>query len=260
MKRNFIVVIAAVLLFSGCGTYTGSGAYTGSMIGTILGSAVGGLSGGWRGNEVGKIVGLAGGAAVGAAVGAAADKKVAESKERYYEQRRQAYEERANSSYNNNQNYSNNNQQYDGSGYDANGGHDDRIYMDNSSNNSSYSISSYTSGKDLEIRNLQFVGANQSGSITPNTESKVVFEVVNNTNSTIYDVRPSVKETTGNKHIYVSPDARVESIPAKGAVRYTAFIKSDKSLKDGSATFSAAVAQGTASAIDTQAVTVSTVR
>jgi len=232
MKKNIILAIAVVMLVSGCGTYTGAGAYTGSMIGSILGSAIGGISGGPRGSDLGTIVGMAGGAAVGAAVGSAADKQ----KTSAYQRRTQSYD---------NQQYQQ--QQYDNSGYDATGSGDDRIYMDNSTSSSYSTAPSY--GTDLEIRNMQFVAANQNGTITPSTENKIVFEVVNNTNNTIYDVRPMVRETTGNRHIFISPDARVESIPAKGAVRYTAIVKSDRSLKNGNVNFSVKVGQGSSSSV-----------
>lgn len=51
-------------------------------------------------------------------------------------------------------------------------------------------------------------------------------------------------ESTGNRHIYISPSIHVESIaPGKG-IRYTAVIKADKKLKNGTSKFALTVLQG----------------
>ena len=75
MKKSSIIALAAVVMMSGCGTYTGSGAYTGASLGSILGSAIGGISGGPRGSDIGTIVGMASGAIVGGAIGQRADQQ-----------------------------------------------------------------------------------------------------------------------------------------------------------------------------------------
>ena len=55
--------------------------------------------------------------------------------------------------------------------------------------------------------------------------------------NTIYGVRPAVVETTHNKHIAVSAPIIIEKIaPGKG-IRYTAMVKADRKLKDGTAHF-----------------------
>ena len=59
MKRTIVYIACAALLLTGCGTYTGSGAFTGAHFGSILGSAIGGISGGHRGSDVGTIIGMA---------------------------------------------------------------------------------------------------------------------------------------------------------------------------------------------------------
>lgn len=67
---------------------------------------------------------------------------------------------------------------------------------------------------------------------------------MNRGDKTVYDVVPTVIEATGNRHIYISPSIHVEKIePGKG-IRYTALIKSDGKLKDGSAKFCASVILG----------------
>ena len=58
------------------------------------------------------------------------------------------------------------------------------------------------------------------------------------------DVVPTVLETTGNKHIYISPNMHVERIdPGKGS-RYTAIITSDNGLRNGAVQFCVSVVQG----------------
>ena len=67
---------------------------------------------------------------------------------------------------------------------------------------------------------------------------------MNNSSAVIYGVLPTVVETSGNKHIHISPSILVESImPGKG-VRYTATVRGDKKLKDGTAVIRVAVRQG----------------
>ena len=67
---------------------------------------------------------------------------------------------------------------------------------------------------------------------------------MNRTDKTLLDVQPTVVETTGNKHIYVSPGIHVERIaPGKG-IRYTALVKADNRLKNGNITIRISVLQG----------------
>lgn len=75
MKKCCILVILSLVLFSGCDTYTGSGAYIGSSIGGVLGSALGGIAGESRGSDIGTIVGMASGAIIGSAMGQAKAKQ-----------------------------------------------------------------------------------------------------------------------------------------------------------------------------------------
>ena len=89
-----------------------------------------------------------------------------------------------------------------------------------------------------------FVDRNGNGVLHAGEEAKVSFEIINNSSAIIYDVKPTVVETTGNKYIHISPSILVESImPGKG-VRYTATVRADKKLKNGNAVFRVAVRQG----------------
>lgn len=261
MGKHFIIGMSALLLLGSCDTYTGSGAYMGSTLGSIFGSAIGGITGGPHGSDVGTLVGMVGGAVAGAAIGQAADQKqqaqrdadIADMRARRAEQ-----QTRSQSTYS----YGNSNSYDTNSGFDANNGGDDRIYDFKSSDYSgNYSAqqpevtmpmqsgveslaSDFKYTPDIEIKNARFVDDNQNGKIERGEMSKVIFEVYNRGKQTLYDIVPTVVETSGNRHIAISPNMHVESIqPGKG-IRYTALVKADDRLKDGSAHFCVSVVQG----------------
>lgn len=273
MGKSFIIGMSALLLLGSCDTYTGTGAYMGSTLGSIFGSAIGGIAGGPHGSDVGTIVGMVGGAVAGAAIGQATDQKqqaqreadIADMRGRRAERqaRRQgSYGNDNTYGHGNNYGYDNQGSDYSGSGFDANNGGDDRIYdfkgsdysgnysakqpdvnmpMQSSVDNLAENLK-YT--PDIEIKNARFVDDNQDGKIERGELSKVIFEVYNRGNHTLYDVVPTVVEATGNRHIMISPNMHVESIqPGKG-IRYTALVKADNRLKDGNAQFCVSVVQG----------------
>lgn len=261
MGKSFIIGMSALLLLGSCDTYTGSGIYMGSSLGSIFGSAIGGIAGGPRGSDVGTLVGMVGGAVAGAAIGQAADQKQQAQRDADIADmraRRAERQTRSQSSYT----YDTGTTYDSNSGFDANNGGDDRIYdFKGSDYSGNYSARQpdvtmpmesgveslagdlkYT--PDIEIRNARFVDDNQNGKIERGEMSKVIFEVYNRGNHTLYDVVPTVVETSGNRHIAISPNMHVESIqPGKG-IRYTALVKADKRLKDGDAHFCVSVVQG----------------
>lgn len=265
MGKSFIIGMSALLLLGSCDTYTGTGAYMGSTLGSIFGSAIGGIAGGPHGSDVGTIVGMVGGAVAGAAIGQATDQKQQAQREADIADmraRRAERQARRQGSYGNDNTYGHgNNYGYDNQG-DANNGGDDRIYdfkgsdysgnysakqpdvnmpMQSSVDNLAENLK-YT--PDIEIKNARFVDDNQDGKIERGELSKVIFEVYNRGNHTLYDVVPTVVEATGNRHIMISPNMHVESIqPGKG-IRYTALVKADNRLKDGNAQFCVSVVQG----------------
>lgn len=214
--------MCSMVLLSSCGSYEAAGAYTGSQFGNVLGSAIGGLAGGWRGHEIGSIVGTIGGATIGAAIGSAHDKKV---QRRYDEQAGRAnrrYEKvRATRS--------------DDSGYDPYGRGDDRITLSGESLNSA---------SGLTLSNAAILEGERDGVLRRGETCRVVLEIVNTSDRTIYDVFPLVEEVTGNKHISVSPNLRIESIEPHKAIRYTATMKADQRLRNGEIVVSVGVAQG----------------
>lgn len=258
MKKVFVITMSVAFLLSSCGTYEGSGAYMGASFGSILGSAIGGISDGPRGSDIGTIVGMAGGAIVGSAIGSAKDQKdKQEVHDRYQKVMQRKSQEKAS------QNGTNYQQQgYDDSGFDASMGGDDRLYDFQSSDYTgnytaqepttvmpmSSSVEQLAQGLDyaetIEIRNARIVDVNQNSVINRNEVCKVIFEIYNHGKDPIYDVQPTVVETTGNKHIFISPNMHVECIdPGKG-IRYTAMVKADNRLKDGMARICVSVLQG----------------
>ena len=96
----------------------------------------------------------------------------------------------------------------------------------------------------VEIRNAQFLDADKNGILKAGEECRISFEIMNNSEKPLYDVQPTVLETTGNKHIHISHNLHIESIMPNKGVRYTATLMADSRLKDGQAQIRIAVAQG----------------
>lgn len=277
MKRSIICLVSGTLLLSSCGTYTGSGAATGATFGSILGSAIGGISNGPRGSDIGTIVGMAGGAAVGAAIGAQADQaesqRIHDHYDRIQQNRRQGINPYDGSTAGS-QSYGDDTYYNGGSadvapdannaavsGFDSTNSGDDRITF-STGNSDDYTASEPTTTvpnsksnieeipfgvtytPNIEIANARFVDANKDGYLSRGEDAKVTFEIYNRGKQTIYNVIPSVIETSGNHHISITPSIIVESIAPGHGVVYTAFVKADKRLGNGSVKFALAVLQG----------------
>lgn len=249
MKKVILLMLCSSLVMSSCDTYTGSGAYAGGSIGSILGSAIGGLSGGPRGSDMGTIIGMAGGAVVGAVIGSQADQAQADREAAYQQDR---VERRSGSDYSNSPVTDN------PEIFDSNNGGDDRLYDfkgkdytgDYSAQQPTTSMPTatveelgarFSYSPTLEIVNARFVDDNEDNCLNRNETCKVIFEIVNRGHEPVYDVVPTVVETTGNKHIFISPSIHVEKISPGSGVRYTAMVKADRKLKDGMARFCVSV-------------------
>ena len=264
MKNVMIYAAGAALLLSSCGTYTGAGAYTGSTLGSILGSAIGGISDGPRGSDIGTIIGMAGGAIIGGAIGNAADQKAQQDVHDHYQavQERKAEEAARAGNYQGDTQMTVPQDTTVNSGFDATNSGDDRVYDFNGNDYTgsysagqptttlpgSSSVEDLTEGykytPSLVIRSARFVDDNQDNAISRGELCKVIFEVMNMGEQVLYDVQPTVVETTGNKHIFISPGMHVEKIaPGKG-IRYTALVKADNRLKDGRIKICVSVVQG----------------
>lgn len=249
MKKVILLMFCSSLVMGSCDTYTGSGAYAGGSIGSILGSAIGGLSGGPRGSDLGTIIGMAGGAVVGAVIGSQADHEQADREAAYQQDR---VERRSGSDYSNTPVTDN------PEIFDSNNGGDDRLYDfkgkdytgDYSAQQPTTSMPSatveelgarFSYSPTLEIVNARFVDDNEDNCLNRNETCKVIFEIVNRGYKPVYDVVPTVVETTGNKHIFISPSIHVKKISPGSGVRYTAMVKADRKLKDGMARFCVSV-------------------
>lgn len=249
MKKVILLMLCSSLVMSSCDTYTGSGAYAGGSIGSILGSAIGGLSVGPRGSDMGTIIGMAGGAVVGAVIGSQADHAQADREAAYQQDR---VERRSGSDYSNTPVTDN------PEIFDSNNGGDDRLYDfkgkdytgDYSAQQPTTSMPTttveelgarFSYSPTLEIVNARFVDDNEDNCLNRNETCKVIFEIVNRGHAPVYDVVPTVVETTGNKHIFISPSIHVEKISPGSGIRYTAMVKADRKLKDGMARFCVSV-------------------
>lgn len=105
-------------------------------------------------------------------------------------------------------------------------------------------VSAYTFTPNIEIRNARFVDDNKDGVLSRGETGKVIFEVMNRGEGTLYDVVPSVVLAERNRHIAISPSIHVESIAPGHGIRYTAMVKADRRLCDGRARFALTVLQG----------------
>jgi hypothetical protein len=220
MRKGLIIIVGALLMLSSCGSYTATGAYTGASFGNVLGSAIGGISGGWRGEHVGSLIGTVGGAMVGAAIGSAAE-KAEQKKIEDYRQRRLGAAGTQQRDY-----------AYDDSGFDPTNSHDDRISFDTND-----------AVLPITIRNAHIVDTDNDGILKRGEKCTVVFEIMNNSSKPLRNVCPLVVDVTGNKHINISPNLRIESINPYQGVRYSATILADNRLKDGEITIRIGVSE-----------------
>jgi uncharacterized protein YcfJ len=234
MKKCFIWAMGALLVLSSCQSYTAAGAYTGAQFGNVIGSAIGGISGGWRGHHQGRLIGTIGGAVAGAAIGAAVENAENRKVEEAMERRAQARS-------------GINQRDYEDSGFDPQGRGDDRITFDEGpavSGERSVSVTDLIRKAPIELRNAEIYDANGDGILTRGEQCTVSFEIMNNTDNVIYDLMPMVEDVTGNRHVNISPNLRVESINPRQGIRYTATILADKRLKDGEIMVRVGVMQG----------------
>ena len=91
----------------------------------------------------------------------------------------------------------------------------------------------YVRPQSLMVRNVAIHEQMRDGMLTRGEEYKVVFEITNNSSEPAYDVYPLVEETSRNRHVFISPNIRIECIPAHQSVRYTATLKADNRLRNG---------------------------
>lgn len=244
MKKTVLILLLAVLLLTSCNTYTGAGAATGGYFGAMVGSMIGGISDGRRGSNVGGLIGMAGGAVLGAVVGNAADQEEARRREEYYrdrEERMARRQVRARTD-DSDDRYDPDDSDY----FDPTNSGDDRITFDDDATTPAPPAATITPAthEGLILRNAQFIDANNDGVLIAGEECRVSFEIMNYSDKPVYDVQPLVYDLTGNKHIHISQNLHVERILPHRGIRYTATIKGDSRLKNGTAHIRLSVAQG----------------
>lgn len=177
---------------------------TGAYAGAQFGHVIGSAIGGISGGWRGHEMGSLIGTVGGMVAGAAIGSSIDKAKERKYEQRREEVQARSQTQ--------------------------TRRYA--------------SEIPSLEIRNAGIFESQRDGVLTRGEECTVVFEIYNTSDHVVYDVRPWVEDITGNKHVNISPNIRVESIAPHKAIRYTATILADSKLKDGEILVRVGVAQG----------------
>ena len=148
----------------------------------------------------------------------------------------------------------------DASGYSSDPVYDDRIELTPSTNNptpttSAGSVSTTTVptavvevsetsaviATPIKIENARFINEQNTTHIAKGELVKISFEIRNMSDAAINNVVPVVKETTGNKHLLISPSTLVERLAAHKAIRYTAYVSAEKTLKTGTAHFVIAI-------------------
>lgn len=273
MKRlinlSFLIITCSTVVLSSCNT-TGAGAMTGAMFGGVIGSSIGGIGGGYRGSNVGTLVGMAVGAGTGAAIGAAAEAQERRAEEAYIMGERESVREHYRSlginKPDDNDDVYGSVRRADASGYSSDPVYDDRISLTPSTNNPTPTVNansapttinissapttttppaavvevSETGAKvttPIVISNARFINDQNTTHIAKGELVKISFEVKNATGDAITNVVPVVKETTGNKHLFISPSTLVERLAGHKAIRYTAYVSAEKSLKTGTAHF-----------------------
>lgn len=198
LKYIVILLSAAIPLLSGCGTTRSSAILGGAAIGSNLGGTIGGLIGDSRHGWRGGYRGSAIGSIVGTVAGAAIGNAVTAP-------------HRSKT--------------------------DDEMYLETPPRKAGSPAFPQPSFEYLQIRRIRFIDDNRDHIISPNESSKIIFEIINEGNEPAYNVVPCIRETSGNKHIHISPSVMVEQLLPHDGIKYTATVSAGKRLKSGTVTF-----------------------
>jgi uncharacterized protein YcfJ len=96
---------------------------------------------------------------------------------------------------------------------------------------------SYNAVSGLQITNIRFIDDNRNQAIDAGESCKIIFEIVNAGDVAAYNIVPVVEETSGMKHLQISPAAQVAYMNKDDRIRYTAVINAGKRLKSGEVVF-----------------------
>ena len=216
MKKNLIVITLITLIMSSCASGrmgNPNAIAAGAAVGGTLGNAVGGIigennrgwRGGYRGSAIGTIVGTIAGAAIGNALTAPRQERVDE-------------------------------------GFQPITSRGDSYSSSRSANNSPSGAQAPVS--QLRLQKIRFIDDNRNHTIDAGEKSKIIFEIMNEGKTPIYNVVPIVEQVSKMKHILISPSVMIEEILPGEGIRYTATVAAGERLKDGQITFRVAVSDG----------------
>ena len=95
----------------------------------------------------------------------------------------------------------------------------------------------------LTLQGLRFISGQDAptSTIHRGETCQLIFELANRSGQAVYSIVPYICEVEGNEHLHISPSTRIESLSAGDAIRYTAVVRADKSLKAGQAVLRIAV-------------------
>ncbi len=206
--KKVILVLASVLAIESCTSTSYRGSARGMWTGAAIGGAIGGLMGGHRGHDFGTVIGVIAGAAAGAIAAEAAE----DAERRRYDEYVRDYDR---SSHRSNRSA----HILDGKNYNHGSAIVEKVYS------------------PLTIRNLRFIDDGGNQIVNRGEDCKIIFELCNNTDETLYDVVPFVNEINGNSHVFLSPSTRIEVVKPGDVVRYTCSLRADKKLSAGKLDF-----------------------
>jgi outer membrane lipoprotein SlyB len=197
MKKIFVLLLGSSMLLTSCYTTQMSGNPAAVSAGASVGGMLGSIIGDRAGGFHGSQFGALVGTVAGAAIGNAATTPQSSS---------------------------------------SSSSSDDGYYnVDRTAQRRNYTQQYSTPVTNVEVVNIRFIDDNRNHCIDAEEECKLVFEVVNNGSTPAYNVTPIVEETSGLKHLTISPSTQIGYMPAGNRVRYTATLRADRRIKTSQA-------------------------
>lgn len=207
-RTTFIAICAAAALMSGCTDHQMVGTMAGSTMGGIFGSSIGGLMGGPRGSDAGTAIGMLAGGVIGNAVASASESRT--------------YDE------------------YEAPRRKSKHGRHGRPHRYSEPPRTTHAPARI---EGLSVENIRFIDDNRNQRLDAGEKAKILFEIHNRGNATLYNIAPVIK-CYNVKRIAISPTAIISNLrPGKG-VSYTAAIAVSPRVKDGYAIFTLSFQDG----------------
>ena len=114
--------------------------------------------------------------------------------------------------------------------------------------------------EQLRIHNIRFIDDDRDHTLRSGESSKIIFDIINESNRPVFNVVPVVEELTGMKRIYLSPSVMVESIGPHNGIKYTATLTAGKRIKTGEIVLRVSVADSFGQPYDGQEFSLPTLR